>query len=352
MKKRTPLRLDIKVLTALLVIFCCIKAAFAAYTDVYMKTPDYAFARIMEAASRGDVDTVSDAADEKAIIGQLFDSLINRKDSSAATLPLVKLSWEPLKQEAIENGQILITGQIAADTASPVYSNAKTTIDRRLKALGFPVPSAGWHYISASWGRQTEPGHAEITAVFYNDALKSSVPCTFTLERKASREWNITGITNAVTLLTAVETAYQKELAVQNEPIQKQIDDTILIRDVSSRLIHTAEGGQTFLRITYTPELKAKRENITEIKGQYELRRTSDKAVLYTAPIRLSLSSAKQTHVSQFLLNPFIPSQYTLIKRSDLDGTKSTLHITSVLQTDGTSWILSDTLSPSDTAQP
>ena len=74
------------------------------------------------------------------------------------------------------------------------------------------------------------------------------------------------------------------------------------------------------------------------------LRRDSDKAVLYTSPLRLSTSAEKRTHESQFLLNPLIPSQYSLIRSQNLEGMTSELHITAITLNDGTSFSLADTL--------
>ena len=86
------------------------------------------------------------------------------------------------------------------------------------------------------------------------------------------------------------------------------------------------------------------RNDIASVKAVYTLRRDSDKAVLYTSPLRLSTSAEKRTHESQFLLNPLIPSQYSLIRSQTLDGMTSELHLTAITLKDGTELALADTL--------
>jgi hypothetical protein len=76
----------------------------------------------------------------------------------------------------------------------------------------------------------------------------------------------------------------------------------------------------------------------------YELRRTADKAVLYSSEMRLNLSSSGKSHTSQFLLNPLIPSQYAIMNRSDLRDTDSSLRITALTFEDGTELALADHL--------
>lgn len=134
----------------------------------------------------------------------------------------------------------------------------------------------------------------------------------------------------------------KKELAAYNKPVQQKIDAIMTVRDVSSKIV--TGQGRTFLRLSYTPVFRKDRNDIASVKAVYTLRRDSDKAVLYTSPLRLSTSAEKRTHESQFLLNTLIPSQYSLIRSQTLDGMTSELHLTAITLKDGTELTLADTL--------
>lgn len=124
------------------------------------------------------------------------------------------------------------------------------------------------------------------------------------------------------------------ELDVYNKPVRQKIDAIVTLQDVSAKLV--SDQDKTFLRLSYTPIFHQDREQIATIKAIYTLHRSSDNAVLYTSPLRLSTSAARSTYESQFLLNPLIPSQYALIRSANIDDTTSTLEITAITLKDGT----------------
>jgi hypothetical protein len=335
---------DGKILIAVWVVFLCIEGLFVSYRHIYMETPEYSIRVIMAAARDGDADTVDAMVDEKALANEFFDIAAAKASSSSAPQIVLQLAWAPLRTDFATDIQALITGTITNDTDSASFQQAKKAVDTRLKSLGFPIPSTGWEYKNATWCHHTQAGYGEMTLTFYNTTLKTAIPVTVSLERAGARSWHIIGLTNTETLVTALQKAYDHQLAAYNKPIQEKLDQAVVIHSISSQLIRDDDTRQVFLRLHYTPMYNTGSSILTEVRGVYELRRTADKAVLYSSEMRLNLSSSGKSHTSQFLLNPLIPSQYAIMNRSDLRDTDSSLHITALTFEDGTELALADHL--------
>lgn len=337
-------RPDGKILAALFSLILCVEGTQVSYRQIYMKTPDYSLRQIVAAAAENDVDTVSSMVDEKAIANEIFDQLAAKAGGGTTPQPVLQLAWIPLKADFSSSLESLMNEEIAGTTDSAHYEEMKLTVDNRLKAIGFPIPSSGWQYQKASWAHQTGSGKAEMTLTFYNTVLKASIPVTVTMERQSSRVWHITGLVHVDGTIDAIQEAYDRELAAYNEPIQKRIDKTVSVSNVSTNLVRDDDDRMTFLRVHYTPKYAIDADKLSEVKGVYELRRSADGAVLYSSPIRLVLSGSGKDHTTQFLLNPLIPSQYAIMNRSDLKDTKSTVRITELTLDDDSTLTLADKL--------
>lgn len=319
--------LDGKIFLALFVLILCIEGCFQAYRNIYMKTPDYSMRVIIAAANSGDAETVTAMVDEKNLANELFDMVAT--DNAMAQFP-----WSPLKTDFSTDLSIVWSNTITGNLDSAAFHQAKTSTDNRLKALNFPLPTAGWEYRSSTWSHVTSDGYAEITLTFYNKTLDASVPVTFSMERTGARTWHIIGFTDTAALSEKLQGAYKNKLAAYNEPIQKKLDQAVKLHNISAQLIRDTEAKQVLLRVQYTPVFNVPANNLKEAKGVYELRRKSDQAILYSGELRLALASGKD-HTSQFLLNPLIPSQYAIINRNDLQDTESVIHVISITTDDG-----------------
>lgn len=333
---------DEKILVAIFIIFLCIEGVFLSYRYIYMKTPEYSIHVIMTAARDGDADTVNAMVDEKALANNFFDIAATKAGGNIAPQIMLQLVWAPWRTDFATDAQTLITNTITKDTDGDEFQQAKKSFDSRLQSLGLPVPSTGWKYKSATWCNHTEAGYSEVTLTFYNTTLKTTIPVTVSLERVSTRSWHIIGLSNTESLVTALQKANDNQLAAYNKPIQKKIDQTVAIHHVSSQLIRNDDTRQVFLRMHYTPIYNTGNSILSEVRGVYELRRSADKAMLYSCEMRLNLSSSGKSHTSQFLLNPLIPSQYAIMNRSDLRDTDSSLHITALTFEDGTKLAIAD----------
>lgn len=346
-----PFRWDIKIWVAIAIVLGCIEGAFWSYHDIYEKTPDYALQTLLTAASQGDTTTVSQYVDEDALASQFFESIVQYTGATTPSLMTLNIAWSPLKGDVMSASRdvfhLYVTGQSDSESSTTTYQ----TFQNRLRSLHFSIPPEGWQYERSHFSHLTGDGTAEITVDFYNTALQATIPVTFTLERGADTLWRITGFANSAQILDAIHGAYEKQLAAKNKPIAQQIASVITIDAVSAQLLGTPPNTQRFLRLSYTPSFHVDRETIEDIKGTYTLRRADDKAVLYSADIRLSTAGEKDTYVTQFLLNPLIPSQYQLSQRDSLDGTTSTLTVTSVHLKDGTEYTLATQVHPVDASQ-
>ncbi|MCI1247730.1 MAG: hypothetical protein LKG17_02270 [Megasphaera sp.] len=335
---------DGKIFLAVCILFLCIESALWAYRNVYMKTPEYSLQVIITAARSGDTDTLDAMIDEKNMAAELYDGIATKNNDSTPAKMILQLAWMPLRNDFAADMTTLLHGALSGDTSGDDWQQAKKSVDDRLKSLDFPLPTDGWQYQSASWSHKTKDGYAEMTLTFYNTVLQTSVPVTVSWERAGSRSWHIIGLADASGLTDTLQTAYTDRLAAYNETIQKKLDQAVKIRDVSARLVRDADSRQTFLRIQYTPVFASLPEPIQETRGTYELRRASDHAVLYSGDVRLTPDTSGKNRTSQFLLNPFIPSQYSIINRTDLNDTESVFHITAITMGDGTALLLADHL--------
>lgn len=337
MRKRVLTLWDGSVFLALVVLMGCLIAAVAAYHHIYMKTPDYAVAQVIRAAHSGDIETFSQHVDEEALSGQFFDALVSHTSDSTDEAFLLNLVRSPLRSSFVTTADLYLDWTLTGNTDNDEYKKTGDNLQRTLKSAGLSIPLAGWHLDSADWGQGKT-----VKLYLYNDRLGATVPCTVTLEQTPSQTWMITGLADPAAFLNDLREVMKQELDEYNEPTQKKIDAIMTVRNVSSKIV--SGQGRTFLRLSYTPVFRKDRSDIAAIKAVYTLRRDSDKAVLYTSPLRLSTSAEKRTHESQFLLNPLIPSQYSLIRSQNLEGMTGELHITAITLNDGTSFSLADTL--------
>lgn len=337
MRKRVLTLWDGKVFLALVVLAGCIMAAVAAYQHLYMKTPDYAVSQVIRAVRDGDIETFSRHVDEEALSGQFFDALVSHTSDSTDDSFLLNIIRSPLRSSFVATADLYLDESLTGDTDNDEYQKTTASLQRTLKSAGLSIPLAGWHLDGADWSHGST-----VKLYLYNDRLGATVPCTVTLEQTPSQTWRITGLADPEAFLNDLRDVMKKELAAYNKPVQQKIDAVMTVRDISSKIV--TGQGRTFLRLSYTPVFRKDRNAINTVKAVYTLRRDSDKAVLYTSPLRLSTSAEKRTHESQFLLNPLIPSQYSLIRSQALDGMTGELHITAITLKDGSEFALADAL--------
>ncbi|MCI7600305.1 MAG: hypothetical protein MSS75_04575 [Megasphaera sp.] len=337
MRKRVLTLWDGKVFLALVVLAGCIMAAVAAYQHLYMKTPDYAVSQVIRAVRDGDIETFSRHVDEEALSGQFFDALVSHTSDSTDESFLLNIIRSPLRSSFVATADLYLDESLTGDTDNDEYQKTTASLQRTLKSAGLSIPLAGWHLDGADWSHGST-----VKLYLYNDRLGATVPCTVTLEQTPSQTWRITGLADPEAFLNDLRDVMKKELAAYNKPVQQKIDAVMTVRDISSKIV--TGQGRTFLRLSYTPVFRKDRNAINTVKAVYTLRRDSDKAVLYTSPLRLSTSAEKRTHESQFLLNPLIPSQYSLIRSQALDGMTGELHITAITLKDGSEFALADAL--------
>lgn len=329
MRKRVLTLWDGKVFLAMLILAGCIITTFAAYRHIYVKLPDYAVKQVILSVQDGDVETFSRYVDQEALTGQFFDALILHTTAREDQSLVLSVIHAPLRSAFVTTADLYITWTLAGNTDNEQYSTVAASLRNTLKSAGLSIPLAGWHLDSADWSHDNT-----VTFYLYNEQIEATVPCTVNLEKTPSDTWRITGFTDAKAFVSDLQAVMTKELEAYNKPVQQKIDAVLSVSDVSSKLVSGQD--KTFLRLSYTPIFHQDREQIASIKAIYTLRRNSDKAVLYTSPLRLSTSAEKRTYESQFLLNPLIPSQYALISSSNIDDTSSSLHITAITLKDGT----------------
>lgn len=328
---------DIKILAAAAAAAVCIGAACLSYETLYKATPEYSFSRIVAAAQAGDGETLSLSADESALAGQLFDSLMRRQQGQTAASRALLL---PVKGEFIHACQTLLAG----DSDDAQLEAARKVIADAGNKAGLLLPSSGWRYESSSWSRQDGSGYAQLTATFYNDSLQASIPITFQLEKVSARQWRIVAFADPDAVVQELQQASAAALAAANRPVAQRIDSLVQITSLSASVVRGSTEQDTYLRIQYTPKLSAQgKETLREAKGRYELRR-ADSTVLFSAPIRIAIYADGKAHTSQFRLNAAVPAQAELLRTATLEGLQSRISITSVQLQDGTRLELKDSL--------
>lgn len=328
---------DIKILAAAAAAAVCIGVACLSYETIYKATPEYSFSRIVAAAQAGDDETLSLSADESALAGQLFDSLIRRQQGQTAASRALLL---PVKGEFIHACQTILTG----DSDDAQLEAARKVIADTGNKAGLLLPASGWRYESSSWSRQDGSGYAQLTASFYNDSLQASIPITFQLEKVSARQWRVVAFADPDAVVQELQQASEAALAAANRPVSQRIDALIQITGLSASVVRGSTEQDTYLRIQYTPKLSAQsKETLREVKGLYELRRT-DSTLLFSAPIRIALYADGKAHTSQFRLNAAVPAQAELLRMATLEGLQSSISITSVQLQDGTQLELKDSL--------
>lgn len=329
MRKRVLTLWDGKVVLALLILAGCIITAFSAYRQIYVKMPDYAAKQIIRSVQAGDVETFNLYVDQEALTGHFFDALILHKTAREDQSLVLSVIHSPLRSAFVSAADLYITWTLAGNTDNDQYNTVAASLRNTLKSAGLSIPISGWHIDSADWSQDNT-----ITFNLYNEQLDATVPCTVTMEKTPSDTWRITGLSDAKGFINDLQAVMNHELDVYNKPVRQKIDAIVTLQDVSAKLV--SDQDKTFLRLSYTPIFHQDREQIATIKAIYTLHRSSDNAVLYTSPLRLSTSAARSTYESQFLLNPLIPSQYALIRSANIDDTTSTLEITAITLKDGT----------------
>lgn len=340
----TPI--DGKLLIAAAVICCCLGGAYNAYEGIYKATPDYSLYRIQQTAGQGDADGLANQMDEEKIAVSLCRGAMQFHTSKPQTAALTQLAWLPLQNETTDALKLCLNHELTQSPDTEDVQHAQSVLAGQLQRLGMPLPVTGWHIASVSWSRRIDDAHAEITLYLSHPVLQQAIPCTIAMERTAPKEWHITDIVQVPDMFQALQQAYLQALEKENEPIRKKIDAVLEIDDVSSSLVRSEDSDQVFLRMQYTPVFHQPRQDILEAKGVYELRRRADHMLLFTAPVRLSLSSHTTTRLSQFPLNPHMPAQEDLAGRDTLEGTDSSLRLTSITLRDGTTYALQTTLTP------
>jgi len=343
MKHRIPTP-DISIWIALCIIILCLAAAAYTYTYMYKETPDYSLSHIIAAAQSGDARTFEEMTDETTISGQLFDAMIQDTDTAEQPSVLLQLAWRPLKTEFTTNTQTYLHDRITGDVDTPSFKKAEEEIDNRLRTFGFPLSMKGWHYVSSSFSRRVDDKTAEIDITFHQNLLNKNITGTVILTRYDKNCWHITGVAHADTFLKNLHSAYKSELTAYNQPVRDKINRLVTLNRLSSQLVRSKDNKQTFLRLQYTPVIKGDPENIKDIEAAYTLQSSDDNTLLYYAEISIYPNKAEATHTSQFLLNPLIPSQYTIIGYSDLSATTSSLSVTAIHFKDGTTWKLASIL--------
>lgn len=328
---------DIKILAAAAAAAVCIGAACLSYETIYKATPEYSFSRIVAAAQAGDGEPLSLSADESALAGQLFDSLIRRQQGQTSASRALLL---PVKSEFIHACQTILAG----DSDDAQLEAARKVIADTGNKAGLLLPASGWRYESSSWSRQDGSGYAQLTASFYNDSLQASIPITFQLEKVSARQWRVVAFADPDAVVQELRQASEAALAAANRPVSQRIDALIQITGLSASVVRGSTEQDTYLRIQYTPKLSAQgKETLREVKGLYELRRT-DSTLLFSAPIRIALYADGKAHTSQFRLNAAVPAQAELLRMATLEGLQSSISITSVQLQDGTQLELKDSL--------
>lgn len=336
--------IDRNLLIAAAVICGCFGIAYDSYEDIYKATPDYSLQCIRQAAEHADSDGLTDRIDEKQIAVSLHRGAMAFRADQPQSGVLPQLAWLPITNELTDSLTLCINHELTQSPDTEDVERAQSVLSSQLQTMGMPLPVTGWHMASVSWSRRIDDTHAEITLHLSHPVLQQTIPCTIVMERTAPKAWHITDITQVSDLLIALQQAYEQALKKENEPIRKNIAAVLEIRDVSSSLVRSDDPDQVFLRMQYTPVFHQPRQDILEAKGVYELRRRTDQTLLFTAPVRLSLSSHATTRQSQFRLNPRIPAQEDLASCDTLDGMDSTLRLTSVTLRDGTAYTLQTTL--------
>lgn len=328
---------DIKILAAAAAAAACIGAACLSYETIYKATPEYSFSRIVAAAQDGDSEALSLSADEDALAGQLFDSLIRRQQGQTAASRALLL---PVKGEFIHACQTLLAG----DSDEARLENAQKVFADTGSQAGLLLPASGWRYESSSWSRQDGSGYAQLTATFYNDSLQASIPITFQMEKVSARQWRVVAFADPDAVVQELQQAYETALTAANQPAVQRIESLIQATNLSATIVRSSVAQDAYLRIQYTPKLSAQgKESLCEAKGLYELRRT-DSTLLFSVPIHLALYSDDKPHTSQFRLNAAVPAQAELLNMGTLDGLQSNISITSVQLKDGTQIELKDSL--------
>lgn len=328
---------DIKILAAAAAAVACIGTACLSYETIYKATPEYSFSRIVAAAQDGDSEALSLSADEDALAGQLFDSLIRRQQGQTAASRALLL---PVKGEFIHACQTILAG----DSDDAQLEAARKVITDTGNKAGLLLPASGWRYESSSWSRQDGSGYAQLTATFYNDSLQASIPITFQMEKVSARQWRVVAFADPDAVVQELQQAYETALTAANQPAVQRIESLIQATNLSATIVRSSVAQDAYLRIQYTPKLSAQgKESLCEAKGLYELRRT-DSTLLFSVPIHLALYSDGKPHTSQFRLNAAVPAQAELLNMGTLDGLQSNISITSVQLKDGTQIELKDSL--------
>ena len=343
MKRRIPAP-DISIWTALCIIILCLAAAAYTYRYMYKATPDYSLSRIITAAQSGDASAFEEMTDGTAISGQLFDAMIQDTDTAEQPSFLLQLAWRPLKTQFTANTQTYLHCRITGDIDTPSFKKTEQDMDNRLRTFGIPIPMKGWHYVSSSFSRRIDDNTAEIDITFHQDLLNKNITGTVIMTRYDKNDWHVTGITHADTFLKSLHSAYESELAAYNQPVRDKINRLVTLSRLSSQLVRSKDNKQTFLRLQYTPIIKGNPERIKDIQATYTLQRSDDNTLLYYADVSIYPDSAETVRTSQFLLNPLIPSQYTLIGYTDLSATTASLSVTAIHFKDGTTWKLANAL--------
>lgn len=339
-------RMDGKLFAAMVIICSCLYGAYMAHEKIYKATPEYSMNALRQAAEQSNTELLTQQIDTDEIVYDIYNGFVQFRNNQSNASSLTAWTWLPLQNELSTSLKICLNQELTQEPATEATEHAQATIAAYLKGIGIPVPATGWSLVSASWSRRIDDSHAEMTLYMSHPLLQQKIPCTIIWERTAPKEWRIAGLSDAQHIIQCIQTAYIQALHTENEPIRKQIASIVEIQHVTSQLVRSADGTQVFLRMEYTPVFHKQRHDILEIKGIYELRRQTDHELLFTAPVRLSLTTNKTTRMNQFPLYAHIPAQKELARRDSLAETDSVLHITSVTLRDGTTYTEQTALSP------
>lgn len=186
----------------------CLAAAVAARHDIYEKTPDYALRQIISSAESGDKTDFFEAVHDKDIAYAAFDSLTRRQQGDAVTA-ILELAGLPARENFASDIHILWEDALTGSNALDEDGGKAAEAGGILREFGFSVPLKGWYYDSHSFSKSIAAGKAEITVSLYNDRLKATLPCSIIMEKNAD-SWQITGLTDDIGFLTAVDKAYKK----------------------------------------------------------------------------------------------------------------------------------------------
>ena len=334
MPKTSTRLVDSGTIGAVLAIVFCLAAAVAARHDIYEKTPDYALRQIISSAESGDKTDFFEAVHDKDIAYAAFDSLTRRQQGDAVTA-ILELAGLPARENFASDIHILWEDALTGSNVLDEDGGKAAEAGGILRGFGFSVPLKGWYYDSHSFSKSIAAGKAEITVSLYNDRLKATLPCSIIMEKNAD-SWQITGFTDDIGFLTAVDKAYKKALDTYNKDAVRQMERFVTIGSVNSFLNKDPASGKTFLCLQYAPSFPKGTANIKDILCRYTLRRNADEAVLYETDLHLPAYKDNAVLTSQFLLNPLIPSHQALLAKDGLDDTTGTLKLMSVLLKDGT----------------